>query len=180
MRAWRSVLCVSAQGTFFLLKAPQGKKPRNPGSSQFGGNQTDFLTSSPFFRHPQHGGARKAEPQGLRRGEISVVSPELRASRPAARGNKCGVPRIKNLNKCGVPRIKISVVSPEFAEFVQNSQNYGVPRIREISLASPQFGIPRIQRHFNHTRKKDACVERFFLYARRQLCYSFFIVVRRG
>jgi len=26
---------------------PQSKKPRNPGSPQFGENQTDFLTSSP-------------------------------------------------------------------------------------------------------------------------------------
>jgi hypothetical protein len=96
---------------------PQGKKPRNPGSSQFGENQTDFLTSSAFFRHSQHGGARKAEPQDLRRGEIS--------------------------------------------------------------LASPQFGVPRIQRHFNHTRKRDACVGRFVLHTRRELCY-FPIIVARG
>jgi len=27
--------------------SPKGKKPRNPGNSQFGENQTDFLTSSP-------------------------------------------------------------------------------------------------------------------------------------
>ena len=102
--------------------------------------------------------------------------PELRRDPVVGRWVIIASERAKRPSDFTSPAVN-GTIDPKKDPFAEGNESMTPPEI--FSFRSPHS--PRsLQCHFDRTCKADACVERFVLYSRRELCYFSIIVAGDG